>query len=70
MQSVRFVGVAKSVGLGLASVGAPRSGAVPKGVAVGGQWAKARLPFWPERHPVGCGQWAKVRLPSGEPIGR
>ena len=38
MQSVRFVGVAKSVGLGLASVGAPRSGADPKGVAKFGQW--------------------------------
>jgi len=31
----------------------------------GGQWAKARLPFWPEWYPVVCGQWAKVRLPVG-----
>jgi len=35
-------------GVGEAGPFWPCSGAVPKGVAVGGQWAKARLPFWPE----------------------
>jgi len=52
----------------------PCSGAVPKGVAVGGQSAKGRLPggavsgaplLAREWLPAVCGQWAKFRLPSG-----